>query len=229
MSLIAETATLAHGFTMADVEKLTRRSLFLARPSSALTHSERHETAWFRIVELIYSSADRPEEYDLARAGADAVHRAVQDTWRFNGRDPRERRAMPAFERYWVNIRSNEDFTDGIAERLSLPAVLSSLTPLEYEAVAALAAHGSSVAAARALGVTSRAFGKRVAKARAKILPLWYAPETARATTTRKRPDTEHCTVGHDLGEHGRVTPSGYTVCRRCERNEKRRANARTR
>lgn len=227
MSTIAETATLAHGFTMADVDKAARVAASKAR-AHLFQYEERHDLAWMAIVEEIYSSDERPES--LTKIGFVAINRAADEERRQHGKSsyrPLERDEWaPRFAIYWRALATAGDFTEQIAERVALRQVLSELTPAEYEAVSTLAAFGDVGLAADALGVSRGTFNNRMMKARRRINVLWLAPETPPGP--RKRGEDGKCSYGHDLSEHGYQDKGRDRImCGRCIRNAQRRRRAR--
>lgn len=224
---LGEIATLAHDFTMADIERASRISAYRARTGTFLTWGERYDIAWMAIVEEIYTAQEKP---DLVEVGMSAVGAESKAHLRHHGVVglTGANEFTPRFRAYWHHVAAETDFTDGIVDRLALAQVLGVLTPKEYEAIAALAALGSSVAAAKALGLSRPAFKERLRRARAKIFALWYAPETPRDLGRYKLTPDGQCTYGHDLTEHG-VIYDGRLRCRRCKRNDARRKLARNR
>ncbi|GAA1977473.1 hypothetical protein GCM10009798_43360 [Nocardioides panacihumi] len=178
MSYVAETATLAWDYTMADVESLAWKAVNGTKSFGQVTSlSDRHETAWHAIVVWLYESREHPRAHDLIRAGRDAIY-AEQAQWR-QMYQKQSGNTGRAFARYWSPIRSTSDgFSDHLADVLSLPVVLALLNASEYEAIVALAAYGSQPEAAKALGIRTGTLQVRIHRARAKINQAWFAPET---------------------------------------------------
>lgn len=224
MSFVAETATLVHGFTMADVERASRTAASRAQTSSHLSWNERYDIAWMAIVEAIYDS-DGPPEEGLTKVGLRAVGAEGTALLRQHGLGANrgEDEFTPRFTAYWIR-RPDTDFTDKIVERLSLPQVLSTLTPLQYEALAALAVYGSQKAAAEALGVEITVFYNRTRKARSRAIAAWFGDETPRAPVAHSG---DACQAGHSRSEWSVVLASGIVGCRKCNRNAARRRRAR--
>lgn len=229
MSIVAETATLAHGFTMAEIEKLTFRAFHLSSRFFIPDASERWEAAWFGIVEHLYSSEERPWPHELLEAGAAAAQAAARERGRHHGLRGEDRIGVN-FEKYWVSVAGRrDDFTDKVAERLALPQVLGVLTDLEYEAISSLAMCDSLTEASAALGVEYKTLYRRVSMARKKIIAAWFSPETTPVRGSRKDKDVE-CRYGHARAEHSHKDPETRAwVCRTCKRNAERRRAARAR
>jgi hypothetical protein len=201
---IAETATLTHGYTMRDVENAARTAVRKC-PIWVDLHSreEREEAAWLGIVEFLYECGcakghcTRQREVgflELVHAGFTAIYALVREGHRDLGmRGDGEQ--MPNFQKYWLPVRrqkgqGSDGFSDQICDRLVLREALAVLTPMQYEAVAALAAFNNGVLAAKALGITHGAFCKRLDKARRKVKQVWVEDEwsaSARIEGTCKR------------------------------------------
>ena len=244
MSMLAETATLAHGFTMAEIDRyatLTARRLW----TSGLDFEERYDSAWHAIVELIYASDTKPDWREIIFAARNAIQKATGDQMRHHGVDKLRGGLAPKFRRYWgveegsdrpgamhtVRSAVAEDFTDRLVERMALPAALSTLTAEEYEVVATLAVQDSRRAAADALGLSEAQFAHRLQRARAKVMALWLAPETPRQMGGSRGSTAEQraagvCGNGHNRDEHSYRDSRDLVVCRLCKRNANRRRKA---
>jgi len=220
---VGDIATLAWGYTMADVDTLTRRAYNKAKNGAGIIAIvDRWEAAWFGIVEHLYAVDERPEPDELVKAGAHAVREAARECLQSHGLREGGNQRGSHFERYWRSVNASEDdFTERLAERLALPQVLGQLTDKEYEAISALAVHGSNVRAAAALGVGTAAQTGNVLRARRKILEAWFSPETPRQFA-HKSPDA--CRYGHARAEYGRRNAAGAWECLRCRRTNHVRA-----
>lgn len=222
---IGETASLVHGYTMADLHKM---SLYHAKRMAFMggDFSDRYEAAWFAVAELLYSSGREPTREEMHNTAKNGIRLWRAEELRHAGlRGDGEER--PAMQKFWGPvIAPRDDFTDQLTEVMALPQVLGQLTDLQYEAIAALAVHGSQRAAAEALGVNPQTFQDRVGKARKKVTELWFAPEHPRTLAPRINPDT--CRQGHSRVEYGLKTTAGKWRCRLCARNVVRRRRART-
>lgn len=215
---VAETATLAHGYTMAEVEGLARVAVRRAWGGGSLDASDRQETAWYAIVEVLYTSTERPSIRDLIAAGTNAVKELRNEQFHHHGININTAEATPRFGAYWSAVAGPVDWTDALVERMALPQVLAVLSPGQYEALAALAAHGSTAVAARAIGANRGTFSAQVRLARKKIEALWYEGETPR----RRVGGEDACRAGHARADHGFKGEDGKWACRVCQRNYSR-------
>lgn len=227
MSLVAETATLAHGYTMGDVDRMARRAARSVR-MTPFDFIERYEHAWYGVVEMLYSSHSTPTEYALVTAGMRCVSDVYSDTLRHHGVSRSDAHTGQRFAEYWRtpgHTTTHEDFVDRLTERMALPRVLALLTPEEYEALAARAASSSDNAAAAMLGMTFMQYRPRLKRARERIVDAWFAPETPRPVgvprATAVQRAAGQCKRGHSAAVHG-LTTQGY--CRACARASARRA-----
>lgn len=230
MSTVTQMATLTHGYTMARVDRLAHEAALKASYRlGAMDFTEAREEAWEAIVELLYLLPEKPAEWSLVEAGTRAIGNRFYAEMRDQGKRPNRHglggfEETPRFNAYWVHIvGAKPDWTDGVIERMALPRVLSVLTPNEYEAVVALAAHGSMDKAAGALNVTYSAMKQRVRAARRRMLEVWFEGETPpRGTPTADL--NVRCRVGHSRTEYGFRTADGLWDCRLCQRRRSRRA-----
>lgn len=226
MSTVAQTATLAHGYTMADIDGCTRSAMNISYRSWMLEWNDRWETAWDGIVVHLYRADAAPTRHELVTAGLNALGAMADAYWHHHGINPRTREMGANVARFWLAPVGGQlaDFTDSIAERLALPQVLAVLTDLEYEAIAALAAHGSNTAAAAALGITTKTFSARVNAARRRFVETWLDHETP----PRAADLTQTCRAGHPRDdENGYVINGGrHWRCRTCGRARDRKRKA---
>lgn len=227
---VAETATLVHGFTMADLDKAAKKAAATNSSFSLLQWEDRYDAAWMAIVESLYAAIERPTFRELVLVGLKAVsseNHAHRSTHGLGGAHRRDGDVSPSFKTYWTR-RGDSDFTDAIAERLALRTVLGLLDGRQYEVIVALAVHGTQEKAAQALGIHPLTVNRRVKAARRIMIDAWFAPETPPDTSIRSR-DAETCRYGHSRAEHSFVRPNdGGIRCRVCERNRSRRRKARS-
>lgn len=231
---LAATATLTHGFSLADVDRAARKSVKMRRriqPHSRIGLEEEERTAWFGIVQYLYecgcgtgtrTRTSEPTFIDLLRAGTAEISDATKAHLRYVSRD-KTGEWSPNFRKFWLPPRrdkhyTSDGFSDQLCDRLALREALGVLTAQQYQAIAALAAFDTRREAADALGITLRVLDTRVANARRIIKEVWTGdvPET---------PSEPSCKRGHVRSEHGRQDPStGAWVCRPCRRlNDNRR------
>lgn len=228
---VGEIATLAHGYTMGHIDRLSFDAARRSR-STVIDFRDKQETAWHAIVEMLYDTTERPTHFTLLNHASDAVDRECRQVLRSRGIRAGEPGVgeydhKPKFLQYWLPVTGPmTDFTDRIVERDALPQVLGKLSPLEYEAIATLAAHGSQKDAAEALGITLGAFGLRLWQAREKVWRHWFEHETP-PPKTRQSKDT--CRYGHPKSQYAFVQTNGSFGCTICRRNRARRSAAKNR
>ena len=232
MSSIAATAELVWGYSMARIDRLADEAARKTSggPGRLLDPVDAREEAWSGIVDLLYLTPEKPSEWSLVDAGA----RAIDDLVRINLRDQGLRpikgqgggyEEAPRFNAFWVHIvGAKPDWTDAIIERMALPKVLGVLTPAQYQAVAALAAHGSIAKAANALNIEYAALKHRVNAGRKKMLEAWFDDETPH--TTSKADPSVKCRYGHSRAKHGFRNAAGVWACHVCLRAAARRRRA---
>lgn len=227
MSLVSETATLAYGYTMADVEGMAWSATRL-RPHRLIDSEEAYALAWHGVVEALYTADAEPKRYQLVGAGVDALTREVNLLRSYHGLGQRQHAGdiAPGFIKYWVRRDKDDDFTERIVERLALPAILGTLTPQQYQAISTLAAFdGDMHAAAAAIGVTYSAFESRVVHARRRLEAAWFDHETPRS----KRITEGMCRNGHSRAEHSDRDSYGRWRCKTCQKSAARRGGRRYR
>lgn len=221
MSTVAETATLVHGFTMADVERAAH--IAANQAVRLMPYWDRYDLAWSGVVEHLYSATEAPTRRELINHGLEAVNSETLSHLQQHGmrssspREPNQRGAH--FDKYWRKVSEVEDFTDKITERLALPQVLGQLTAIEYQVVAALAAHGNQADAIAALGISRAHFQRNLRSARATVTALWVAPETPRGLGPGSQAKGL-CRYGHLLDEHGFDSADGRRRCGICRRRQ---------
>jgi hypothetical protein len=227
-SIIGDNAELAHGYTMGDVDRITRHCVN-ARPMPTLDMEERWASAYHGVVEALYAWAYRepPTYKDLLDAGIAAMRVELRSERRHRGSNQRhpEDGTAPMFVRYWTPL-PDRDFVDRLIEPLALAQILGALSPDLYQAVAAVAAYGSHKEAAFALGISGAALTRRLGAARREFIDLWMEPDSPGVVSS----DPEFaCRSGHSREQYGRVTPAGNRWCLLCVRAKKRRQRAKAR
>lgn len=237
---LAATATLTHGFTMADVEHASRVAVRMRRRLSwhiRLDDEDEEQAAWYGIVEYLYACGcgtgfcnrhDEPTFQDLLKAGTAEIGEAVKRHLSNHGLRTSGTELGPNYVKFWLPPRraehwSDDGFSDQICDRIALREALGALTVEEYEAVVALAVFDARKHAAEALGVTPRVFDRKIGNARARIKEVWTGDVPA-------EPTEPTCKRGHPRATEGRRDPAtGAWVCRACRRaGDSRRQKART-
>lgn len=231
MTTVGETATLAWGYTMAEIDGMAHLAA-RARASGLIDDEEAIAVAWHAIVVALYEADEEPSRYEVVRAGMHALRQEKDKLRSFYGigsypKGGGERAGMPKFHTYWgVRLDGDDGFSERIVERLALPAVLSVLTPKQYEAISTLAAfNGDRHEAAAALGLTVDGLDSRLRFARRILLALWLEGETPR----RKKPVEGMCRAGHPRAEHSVRDSYNRWKCVTCQRGYSRRATRRYR
>ena len=171
-----EATPVAHGYTLADAERIAGRAA-RDHPSSLLSHADRRDAGAHAVTVAILAAAERPHHHVLLRAASDAISRAVTAEKHHHGMN-RWHETAPRFARYWTQP-GPAPFEETVTERIAVRQVLGGLRPGQRRDLEALAGFGSQGAAARSLGTTAVTFRSRVSKARAAAAVLWFAPETA--------------------------------------------------
>lgn len=242
MSLVADTATLVHGYTMAEIERC-KHTAIRQHPSTVLPPEDKHEIAWHSIVDELYRSRTRPDWWVLVQSGVDGLRHATRQELKHRGFNEKTGDVRQKFMAYWgetfdwseagdqAPARTNArvrppDFTESMIEIMALPQVLALLTGDQYQALVDLAAHGSVKAAAGASGISPALLSKRVNQARETIKIAWFEPDAPPAG--RKGIDLDFiCLNGHLRSEHSVRDARGLWKCRRCLSERDRRVRAR--
>lgn len=238
MSEVAEIATVAHGYTMADINRIARIAVSKHRFSQSLNWDDRIESAWHGIVEELCSRADPPSFTELMHKGIDQISRDQDRRHQFLGRPDADGQSSPNFTRYWGErpsalrplSKKRLSFDDGFSERLcenmSLKHVLSVLTPAQYEALVTLAVFNNDrIRAAESLGLSIKAFGSRLYTGREAIKKVWFEDETP-----PKREAGVTCRSGHLRSEHGLYREKyAQWTCLECKRAAARKRDRRKR
>lgn len=238
---IAATATLVHGYTLADVERAARISVAKHTFSMAyLNQEERYDAAYHAVVEHLYSCGcgrgPCRRNYDVAfqdllSAGIRGIDKELQADRRNDGRDTRTGGESAAFVKFWLPPRKSkhyddDGFTDQLCDRVALRAALAALTTEQYDVIAATAAFDNSGPdAASALGLTRDVYKKRLKRTRDAIREVWTGDlPPARVVDT--------CSRGHSRAEHGWQRQDGKYLkwqCRECSRAANRESLRRRR
>lgn len=173
---------LRHGYTATAVHQLSKLAANTAKSWLAMDYTDILETAWFAIVELLYTSEEPPARHDLVRAGQRAVNRMVQ--WEMHHAGYNKYKSggdsgpcsSPQFAKFWFNPAPQSP-EDPIVERTAVEQILPLLSPGQQDALHALAACDDYMLAAESLGMTYVAFRSQVSKARRRFLQWWHEGE----------------------------------------------------
>lgn len=171
--------TVAHGYTMRDLDTLARSVVINNRAWwPAGDRDDLHAAAWHGIVEHLCTADERPARWVLLEAGREALAQDVRDTMRHRGtrRDSSNNGARYAMYWDWAG-RATPSPEAGIVERVALEQILEALTPRQREAFTALAAAGDYPEAARLLDIEDQTFRSLLGRARGVFRGLWHEGE----------------------------------------------------
>jgi hypothetical protein len=171
-----------HGYTLRDLERLSRLAAGTAHANAGWSITERCEIAWSGMAEALVIATEAPTQKDMVAAGRQAIYRGVKADLHHHGfakRDPLagvgSMRAFAAYWWYWAALTSAGP-EDGVVERVALAQIWPRLTERDRQALLALAVHETYQAAAAALGISYRRFVERVSYARRRFRRLWFWP-----------------------------------------------------
>jgi hypothetical protein len=231
----------AHGYTLADLDQLTRGALKADR-LVALDYADRRDIACSAIAEHLCAAEEAPSRIELIQVGWQAIARTVRDGYRARGYQDGDygldgAPSMPRFMRFWGSgVTSSHE--DGVVERVAVGQVLRTLPDIYRDAIVALAVGDDYMRAAELLGISYKALVARIGVARRSLLELWHEGETPHRTKRVDRRVEVHgqelatqCGNGHDwTPENTRIRhrmvrgkPKRGRVCQACERARSRR------
>lgn len=180
---------LRHGYTLDDLDRLTRTVLVIDRWRTDINTADRYAAIHFAITEQILTADEPPTSGDLIACGRQAANRHVRTEMHHHGYDQRDTAAgpgaLPGFQRYWQQS-GRTPWDERLVESLSLAQIWPLLTLAQQQAVMALALTGDHQEAADSLGLTLIAFSGRLKTARNRVFGLWYEHE---APPRRRRRD----------------------------------------
>jgi hypothetical protein len=178
------TTELRHGYTVADLDQLTRHAIHRAGPFGCDIR-DRYEAAWGAIVEHLYRTDTWPSYPVLLRTGWLAIYILVRDDHHHWGyydyaadSSYHGPRSGPRFGMFWDQRNTDGSYENGVVDRIALYQILPTLGASTYAALVALAIHGDYHAGAEALGISYSAFKQRIINARAEFKLLWHEGET---------------------------------------------------
>lgn len=194
-----------HGYTLRDIDQITRTAIQRRSAYSACDTDERYAAGWHAAVELLCTSTEPPTRHDLIRAAWDSADHETRRTaehrgvGRSRGDGSRSDGATVKFWAYWNHTTPSPEAV--IIERTALSQIWPRLTPGQQTVLQALAAHDDYDLAAAALGMTRATFYQAIHKARGRFLALWLEGETPRRGW-RDRRHTAPQTQLHSVSAH---------------------------
>jgi hypothetical protein len=181
------TTHIAHGYTLTDLDQLTRIAIQRRSAYAVCDAEERYAAGWHAAVELLLTAPEPPTRHDLIRAAWDSADHETRRTGehrgagRSRGDGSRSDGATVKFWAYWEDTaRVAHSPETGVVDRLAHTQIWPHLTPAQQQALAALAALGTYQAAADALNLKYPTFCRYVSSGRARYLALWLEGETPR-------------------------------------------------
>ncbi|MEU8682915.1 hypothetical protein [Streptomyces sp. NPDC048611] len=172
---------LRHGYTLDDLDRLTRTVLVIDRWRTDINTADRYAAIHFAITEQILTADEPPTSGDLIACGRQATNRYVRTEMHHHGYDQRDVAAgpgaLPGFQRYWQQS-GRTPWDERLVELLTLAQIWPRLTLAQQQAVMALALAGDHQEAAESMGLTLVAFSGRLKTARNRVFQLWHEHET---------------------------------------------------
>lgn len=167
-----------HGYTLHDIDHLTRTVIRLDRWYTAGDIDERFDAIRHAIIELLLTSTQPPTRNELLHAGTVASDNTVRDDARNHGRDTGHGKPMPEFHRYWASAHRGASPETRIVERVALTQIWPLLRPSERNALTTLAATEDYEATADALGIAKGTLSTIVSTGRRRFFEAWHEGET---------------------------------------------------
>jgi hypothetical protein len=172
---------LRHGYTLANLDQLTRLAVGRCGPMAS-DYCDRRDIVWSAIAEALYSATTPPHPSDLIRAGQRALWDSVTANLRHDGYAGHQVGSGPgsgrAFQVFWAEHAVPTPSPEGrIVEHLALAQIMPLLTPRQRDVITALAAHGDYQVAADAIGLTRNAFVAIASDARSRFRAWWHEGE----------------------------------------------------
>jgi hypothetical protein len=178
---------LRHGYTLADLNKLTMIAVLRDHWHRGMDLHERRDLAWSAIAECLYSEDEPPSRQMLIQAAQTAIDLAVRADRSTRGISIQNSYAksgyntfaeMPNFLKYWwVEAGHSHGPEDRVVDRLALWQIWTQLAPRFQRVLLALATHDDHNLAAQSLGVTRPAYHRMLCQARRAFYVLWHEGE----------------------------------------------------
>jgi hypothetical protein len=197
----ARETELRHGYTLGDIEDLSRAAVRRDVWHRSLPLADRLDTAWSAIAEHLYASDEPPARTALIRAAWTALRQETEDEWHTHGVSRAAGvyeggAVMHGFARYWNPAARAPGPENAVVDRVALAQIWAALAPRHREVLAALAARGDYTGAAQFLDRRRGTVIAQASRARQSFLELWHEGEapsrpwnlgrTGKGTTRRR-------------------------------------------
>lgn len=172
-----------HGFTMADLEDISRLTVLNNRHRLATWNlSEAIETAWQGAAEYLCAAEEKPERKELHYAAWEAVRKDVRSAQRDRVTEERGARV----QQFWNQAGVTHSHDENVTERVAFRQVWQELTDVERQTFICNALCDYNLPrTADMLGVTKRAAEGRLFRARRHFYALWHEHETPRPMSAK--------------------------------------------
>jgi DNA-binding protein Fis len=174
--------SLPHGYTLADLHKITLCAIMQAR-WRLTPFDERYEVARFAVIERLYDTSEAvPQWHDLVNTGKRAIMRYLDDYFCEHGQDLKNivlsDISRPRFCMYWREQTAPSPSPENhVVDILAVCQIWPKLTPRNKRVLRMLAVYGDYDSAARALGVSRDTYINKLSEARKQFLRLWHEGE----------------------------------------------------
>src|SRR5262249_44866748 len=130
---------LQHGYSTEDIDRIAERAVRWHRPTAGFDKSDRVETAWFAIVEHLYTATAAPSEPELVHAAVSGLDRLSLADSQTRGFDRGQGRAggpysARGFVRYWVTPSEHTcdpGFVTALTDSIALGQIFAHLSGVE--------------------------------------------------------------------------------------------------
>lgn len=191
---------LVHGYTLADLDRLSMVAVYRDFWHRGMDVDERRELSWSAMAEHLYTSEEPPTHRELLEAAWAAVQRQVQSDRSAHGISNTDVDTdAPNFWRYWwEQARYAPGPEDRVVDRTALWQIFGALSPRLRNVLLALAAHGEHDKAAAALGITRATYNDSLSDARRAFFLLWHEGEQPSRLWAQDKRKRKHDSAGDD-------------------------------